>query len=61
VRQRRKIESIPNGERVLIGADFNGHFGEGNMGYEYVMGKFRFESRNPEEQIIINLANRMNV
>jgi len=52
---------MPKGERVLIGADFNGHFGEGNMGYEDVMGKFRFESRNPEEQMIINLAKRMNV
>ncbi|KAK3510332.1 hypothetical protein QTP70_001369, partial [Hemibagrus guttatus] len=26
------MESIPTGERVVIGADFNGHVGEGNRG-----------------------------
>ncbi|KAK3555793.1 hypothetical protein QTP86_028917 [Hemibagrus guttatus] len=34
------MESIPRGERVVIGADFNGHVGEGNTGDEEVMGKF---------------------
>ncbi|KAK3555442.1 hypothetical protein QTP86_016103 [Hemibagrus guttatus] len=34
------MESIPTGERVVIGADFNGHVGEGNTGDEEVMGKF---------------------
>ncbi|KAK3544140.1 hypothetical protein QTP86_002971 [Hemibagrus guttatus] len=33
------MESIPTGERVVIGADFNGHVGEGNTGDEEVMGK----------------------
>ncbi|KAK3518677.1 hypothetical protein QTP70_007170 [Hemibagrus guttatus] len=28
------IESIPTGERVVTGADFNGHVGEGNTGDE---------------------------
>ncbi|KAK3562698.1 hypothetical protein QTP86_005317 [Hemibagrus guttatus] len=27
------MESIPTGERVVIGADFNGHVGEGNTAY----------------------------
>ncbi|KAK3533606.1 hypothetical protein QTP70_023393, partial [Hemibagrus guttatus] len=34
------MESIPTGERVVIGADFNGHVGEGNTDDEEVMGKF---------------------
>ncbi|KAK3534074.1 hypothetical protein QTP86_001175 [Hemibagrus guttatus] len=31
------MESIPTGERVVIGADFNRHVGEGNTGDEEVM------------------------
>ncbi|KAK3523313.1 hypothetical protein QTP86_029509 [Hemibagrus guttatus] len=34
------MESIPTGDRVVIGADFNGHVVEGNTGDEEVMGKF---------------------
>ncbi|KAK3506786.1 hypothetical protein QTP70_027707 [Hemibagrus guttatus] len=40
------MESIPTGERVVIGVDFNGHVGEGNTGDEEVMGKFGVKERN---------------
>ncbi|KAK3509601.1 hypothetical protein QTP70_006795 [Hemibagrus guttatus] len=45
------MESIPTGERVVIGADFNGHVGEENTGDEEVMGKFGVKERNLERQI----------
>ncbi|KAK3558143.1 hypothetical protein QTP86_009857 [Hemibagrus guttatus] len=43
------MESIPTGERVVIGADFNGHVGEGNTGDEEVMGKFGVKERTEVE------------
>ncbi|KAK3512233.1 hypothetical protein QTP70_001094 [Hemibagrus guttatus] len=39
-------------ERVVIGADFNGHVGEGNTGDEEVMGKFGVKERNLEGQMM---------
>ncbi|KAK3570250.1 hypothetical protein QTP86_017123 [Hemibagrus guttatus] len=55
------MESIPTGERVVIGADFNGHVGEGNTGDEVVMGKFGVKERNLEGQMIVDFAKRMDM
>ncbi|KAK3544402.1 hypothetical protein QTP86_010538 [Hemibagrus guttatus] len=55
------MESIPTGERVVIGADFNGHVGEGNTGDEEVMGKFRVKERNLEGQMVVDFAKRMDM
>ncbi|KAK3574585.1 hypothetical protein QTP86_010841, partial [Hemibagrus guttatus] len=55
------IESIPMGERVVIGADFNGHVGEGNTGDEEVMGKFGVKERNLEGQMVVDFAKRMDM
>ncbi|KAK3548042.1 hypothetical protein QTP70_003069 [Hemibagrus guttatus] len=46
------MESIPTGERVVIGTNFNGHVGEGNTGDEEVMGKFGVKERNLEGQMV---------
>ncbi|KAK3537495.1 hypothetical protein QTP70_012125 [Hemibagrus guttatus] len=54
------MESIPTGERVVIGADFNGHVGEGNRGDE-VMGKFGVKERNLEGQMVVDFAKRMDM
>ncbi|KAK3548150.1 hypothetical protein QTP70_004837 [Hemibagrus guttatus] len=54
------MESIPMGERVVIGADFNGHVGEGNTGDE-VMGKFGVKERNLEGQMVVDFAKRMDM
>ncbi|KAK3522726.1 hypothetical protein QTP86_030801 [Hemibagrus guttatus] len=56
------MESIPTGERVVIGADFNGHVGEGNTGDEEVMGKFGVKERNLEDLLMkIILCRRGNL
>ncbi|KAK3538516.1 hypothetical protein QTP86_006682 [Hemibagrus guttatus] len=55
------MESIPTSERVVIGADFNGHVGEGNRGDEEVMGKFGVKERNLEGQMVVDFAKRMDM
>ncbi|KAK3570432.1 hypothetical protein QTP86_019316 [Hemibagrus guttatus] len=55
------MERIPTGERVVIGADFNGHVGEGNRGDEEVMGKFGVKERNLEGQMVVDFAKRMDM
>ncbi|KAK3546147.1 hypothetical protein QTP70_024471, partial [Hemibagrus guttatus] len=55
------MESIPTGERVVIGADFNGHVGEWNRGDEEVMGKFGVKERNLEGQMVVDFAKRMDM
>ncbi|KAK3569830.1 hypothetical protein QTP86_005860 [Hemibagrus guttatus] len=55
------MESIPTGERVVIGADFNGHVGEGNTGDEEVMGKFGVKERNLEGQMVVDFVKRMDM
>ena len=53
------VESIPKEERVMIGADFNGHVGEGNRGDENVMGRYGDKARNAEGQVVVDFATRM--
>ncbi|KAK3545442.1 hypothetical protein QTP70_007642 [Hemibagrus guttatus] len=55
------MESIPTGERVVIGADFNGHVGKGNRGDEEVIGKFGVKERNLEGQMVVDFAKRMDM
>ncbi|KAK3549287.1 hypothetical protein QTP70_034498 [Hemibagrus guttatus] len=55
------MESIPTGERVVIGADFSGYVGEGNTGDEEVMGKFGVKERKLEGQTVVDFAKRMDM
>ncbi|KAK3549324.1 hypothetical protein QTP70_034553, partial [Hemibagrus guttatus] len=55
------MESIPTGERVVIGADFNGHVGGGNTGDEEVMGKFGVKERSLDGQMVVDFAKRMDM
>ncbi|KAF7640534.1 hypothetical protein LDENG_00042850 [Lucifuga dentata] len=53
------MQSIPRGERMVIGADFNGHVGAGNRSDEEVIGKFGIQDRNAEGQMVVDFAKRM--
>ena len=44
------IESISKEERIVLGADLNGHVGEGNIGDEEIMGRYGAGTRNKEDQ-----------
>ena len=50
------LEGVPMEERVLLGADFNAHVGEGNQGGAEVMGKYGFGQRNDEGQKMVDFA-----
>jgi len=43
---RETVQRIPKEERLVIGADLNGHLGEGNSGDEEVMGIYGLGERN---------------
>ncbi|XP_051784683.1 craniofacial development protein 2-like [Erpetoichthys calabaricus] len=49
------MNSVPKGEKVVIGADFNGHVCEGNRGDKEVMGRYGVKERNEEGQRIVDL------
>ena len=42
------IESISTEERIVLGADLNGHVGKGNIGDEEIMGRYGAGTRNKE-------------
>ena len=46
------MQSTPKDERVVIGADFNGHVGGDNRGDEEVMDRFGIQDRNVEGQMV---------
>ena len=44
---------------LVIGADFNGHVGEGNRGDANVMGRYGDKARNAEGQMLVDFATIM--
>ncbi|KAL7841885.1 hypothetical protein SRHO_G00255760 [Serrasalmus rhombeus] len=53
------VDGIPREKRLVIGADFNGHVGEGNRGDEEVLGMYGVKDRNAEGQMVVDFAKRM--
>ena len=53
------VESIPKEEIFVIGADLNGHVGEGNRGDDNVMGIYGDKAKNAEGKMLVDFATRM--
>ena len=43
-------ESVTKQERIVLGADLNGHVGKGNIGDEEIMGRYGAGTRNKKDQ-----------
>ncbi|XP_065667643.1 uncharacterized protein LOC136087941 [Hydra vulgaris] len=50
------ILQVPIEERIILGADFNGHVSEGNSGDEEVMDRYGVKERNTEGQMVVDFA-----
>ena len=57
----RLIESISTEERIVLGADLNGHVGEGNIGDEEIMGRYGAGTRNKEGSMVVDFGKRMDL
>jgi hypothetical protein len=50
------VSSVPISEKLFIGGDLNGYLGSTRVGFDGVHGGFGYESRNQEEDDILNFA-----
>lgn len=50
------IQGIPSDELVFVGADFNGHVGESNIGYEECHGGFACGLRNEQGEELLDFC-----
>ena len=55
------IESISKEERIVLGADRNGHVGEGNIGDEEIMRRYSAGTRNKEGSMVVDFGKRMDL
>ena len=53
------VEKIPKNERIVVGADLNGHVGEWNSSDEQCMGRYGLKKRNNKGQAVVDFAKRM--
>ncbi|XP_065662919.1 uncharacterized protein LOC136085533 [Hydra vulgaris] len=53
------VLQVPVEERMILGADFNGHVGKRNSGEEEVMGSYGVKERNTEGQMVVDFAKRI--
>ena len=54
-------KSVSKEERIDLGADLNGHVGEGNIGDEEIMGRYDGGARNKEESMVVDFGKRIDL
>ena len=52
------VGKIPRSERIVVGADLNGHVEERNNGDEECMGRHGLGKRNNEGKAVVDFAKR---
>ena len=52
------VEKIPRNKRIVVGADLNGHVGEGNNDNKECMGRHGLGKRNNEGQAVVDFAKK---
>ena len=55
------IESASKQQRIVLGANLNGHVGEGNIGDEEIMRRYSAGTRNKKRSMAVDFAKRMNL
>ena len=55
------IKSVLKQERIVLGANLNGHVGKGNIGDEEIMGRYGAGTRNKERSMVVDFAKRMDL
>ena len=50
------IESVSIQERIVLGANLNGHVSKGNIGNEKVIGRYGAGTRNQEGSMIVDFT-----
>ena len=55
------IESVSKQERIVLGADFNGHLGKGNIGNEKIIRSYGAGTRNKEGSIVVDFGKRIDL
>ena len=55
------IESISKEDRIVLGADLNGHVGKGNIADEEIMGRYGAGTRNKEGSMVVDFGKRMDL
>ena len=55
------IKSISTEERIVLGADLNGHVDEGNIGDEEIMGRYGAGTKNMEISMVVEFGKKMDL